>query len=639
MGKQCKRALGETILTFFAFSIRLKSLDLTGSALEMFILNLIGSFRGFSVANAIMFPCLFLLFLYFEKALAGQRKAGWTITVPSMIFGLFMVFGFSFEENNNWNLVMGIKNAETVKAAIVFLGYFLLFRQGLRYLFYLMDRAAEEPRSVGSEARVSGMSTHLMTKQPFWTVLITLMIIYIPYALVSYPAIFMGDTTPQIGQAFSELKLAMGYMTPDRLLSDTVYINQHHPVVHTMLIHWCILIGDRVFQSFNTGIFIYCIIQELSLMMAISYAIAFVFKKTGRSTFYLAGVLLYSFIHPLIHNYMFLVTKDIIYTAFIILLLVNMYLMISNNGEMDKRGVYFKVGIACVGMLLFRNDSRYILIMSFLIIAFVCRKLRKVALAYGGFVLLFSILFFHILLPALYITPGSTREMLSVPFQQTARYVLCHEKEITAEEKSAIDAVLDYDSLAEKYDPNKSDNVKSTFHEDASKEDLIRYFRAWKAMLLKHPGTYIQATMNNYYQYFYPGNIRFIRFTYDWSETCMERANTALEPLARTFSYPEETAFARAFSDQFFKRINSFPVISLLMTPAIYTWILIIMLFYSFRAKKYKAFSVMIIPLAILLICILGPCNGDYGRYTFPIVVILPFLLPIYMDLIKTGDG
>ena len=636
-----RRAFLAALLTFIAFSIRLKSLDISGPALQVFFLNLIGSFQGFSVAAAVMFPCLFLLYYYLDKTLIGQRNTSWTITIPSVLFALFIVFGISFEENNSWNLVIGWRKAEAVKAALVFLGYFVLFKQGLRYLFFLMDRITGEARTKlrSSESRESwrGIYAHALAEKPFRTVLFTLIAVYIPYALVSYPALFMGDTTPQITQAFSELKMAMGYMTPERLLSDSVYINQHHPVAHTMLIHWCILLGDRAFHSFNAGIFIYCIIQEFCFMTAIAYAAAVVFKTTDRSMRYLAGVLVYCFVHPLIHNYMFLVTKDIIYTAFFILLLVNLYLVLSKQEDKAGRGLYISIGIACAGMLLLRNDSRYILILSFLVIAVICRKLRKAAIAYSGLVLLISLLFFNILLPALYITPGSTREMLSVPFQQTARYVLHHGDEVTEEEKDAIDGVLDYDVIAKKYDPNKSDNVKSTFNEDASMQDLLRYFRAWTAMLAKHPGTYIQATMNNYYQYFFPGSIRFIRFSYDWSATCMERANNALEPIKQTFSYPKKTAAFRSFSDLFFSKINSFPVLSLLMTPAVYTWILIVMFFYAVKKKRYEALSLVMIPLAILLICVLGPCNGNYGRYTFPIVVILPFLIPIYLDLHKKG--
>ena len=117
-----------------------------------------------------------------------------------------------------------------------------------------------------------------------------------------------------------------------------------------------------------------------------------------------------------------------------------------------------------------------------------------------------------IVFPLLNVEPGSIREMLSLPFQQTARYLRDAGWDVTEEEKAAIDRVLDYDVLAESYDPDLSDNVKSTYHGET--EDLKDYFSAWFQMLLRHPGIYIQATMNNYYQYFYPGESLFNGYTY-----------------------------------------------------------------------------------------------------------------------------
>ena len=65
--------------------------------------------------------------------------------------------------------------------------------------------------------------------------------------------------------------------------------------------------------------------------------------------------------------------------------------------------------------------------------------------------LLFSIN--HIIFPYLKITPGSTKEMLSVPFQQTARYIKEYSDEVTEKEKEVIDRVLNYDTLSERYEP------------------------------------------------------------------------------------------------------------------------------------------------------------------------------------------
>lgn len=77
------------------------------------------------------------------------------------------------------------------------------------------------------------------------------------------------------------------------------------------------------------------------------------------------------------------------------------------------------------------------------------------------------------MLPSLKITGGSVRESLSVPFQQTARYVRDYGDEVTEEVKEAIDSILRYDLLASKYNPNLSDPVKKLFNENS--ESRISY--------------------------------------------------------------------------------------------------------------------------------------------------------------------
>lgn len=92
-------------------------------------------------------------------------------------------------------------------------------------------------------------------------------------------------------------------------------------------------------------------------------------------------------------------------------------------------------------MILFRNEARYILIVALPVLALLCHGLRKFFLKYLAAVIGFSILFYHVLLPICHANPGSIREMLSVPFQQTARYIKEYEADVTAEEREAIDAV------------------------------------------------------------------------------------------------------------------------------------------------------------------------------------------------------
>lgn len=70
------------------------------------------------------------------------------------------------------------------------------------------------------------------------------------------------------------------------------------------------------------------------------------------------------------------------------------------------------------------------------------------------------------------IEPGSIREALSLPFQQTARYALEYGNEITEEEAAVISNILDYEHLAENYNPRISDPVKRTFNKNATREEL-----------------------------------------------------------------------------------------------------------------------------------------------------------------------
>ncbi len=158
-------------------------------------------------------------------------------------------------------------------------------------------------------------------------------------------------------------------------------------------------------------------------------------------------------------------------------------------------------------------------------------------------------------------------------------------------------------------------------------------------MLVKHPGTYIQATMNNYYYFFYPGPKRFTRYSYEYSAGIMDHVNEIIEPLGQAFSYPECTAKLRRVEDDLMYRGKTLPGFSMLLTPAVYSWLLMLALFYGLRRKNTWAISLLFIPLAMMLMYILGPCNGTYGRYVYPVVVSAPVLIPMFLALIKKGTA
>lgn len=70
---------------------------------------------------------------------------------------------------------------------------------------------------------------------------------------------------------------------------------------------------------------------------------------------------------------------------------------------------------------------------------------------------------------------------------------------VSLAERGVIDSVLGYGALATRYDPDKSDEVKNAFNEDAMTGDVQACFRVWASMFLRGPPCYLSAFVNSYY--------------------------------------------------------------------------------------------------------------------------------------------
>ena len=581
------------------------------------VLTLLASFNNYHIFYLILLPFLYYLYIFsYEQSKITQFNK-WErncVALPSVLFAFFMIMGFSFKADNSWQLVLG-NRISVLRATIMFTGYFFLFRAIIIIIFSVLDRNMGCSFPMPKEPnRYINWYIVKLSEAPFKTTFFTLFIIYIPYLIASYPGILMGDTPNQIFQGFNLDDSTSNYLN---LISENMKLNNHHPISHTLLLHICLIVGNYCFSSYNIGLFLYCITQFLFLLCTISLFIKeCVYLKVNSKI--ILFTILYFAISPRIQNYMFLVTKDVIYSGGLLLLIVSIQHLKRNQN------IYWQFVISLLIIFLSRNDGKYLLCLTIVMNMFLEKRLRKTML--WGLIGLLSISFSydHILLPAFSITPGSRREMLSIPFQQTARYIRDKEQDITSEEKLIISQILNYDELAGLYDPNCSDAVKNTFNESASKEDMKAYFRVWFEMLKKHPGIYLQATMNNTYGYFYPHAALADYYTYAWSMEKMKRVNNGGEVIGLTLSYPKALNTFRKTYEQIREYLFRVPVLAVFLSPATYTWILILWGFYCVKCRNFQAF-VYTVPLFLqLLICITSPCNGRYFRYLYPIAFCLP---------------
>ena len=93
-------------------------------------------------------------------------------------------------------------------------------------------------------------------------------------------------------------------------------------------------------------------------------------------------------------------------------------------------------------LILFRNNGIYVVLLSFPFLILISRKFWKLLLLMLLITLGLFTTYSKVILPYFKITPGSIREMLSIPFQQTARLVKYHENDISLEDRNIIDKVI-----------------------------------------------------------------------------------------------------------------------------------------------------------------------------------------------------
>ena len=615
-------------LAFFTWVGLNLSLDDPGRG--QLVLNLVASFHAFEPLRLLLVPGLYFLF---RKAAAAKPEGKSAARVlPACLLAANMVLGYAFDKSDSWNMLLGLRNGQTLKACVVFAAWSVVFYGGLTLMYALLDRACARRPVPAAEAPRGGFHpirwyTGRLLQRPFLTSFITLFLFFLPHFFIAYPAIFMGDTRSMIVQAYSQLgTTGVTYLSQEMVMQPGVYINQHHPVVYTLLLHACLQLGDKLFHSFNRGIFLMCMGQSLAILAAFAYALS-ALRARGASPRTMMLILSYIMLQPQIRNFLFMATKDGLYAASFVTWM-GAYFMVRAGGRRRDKAVFCLAGL---GMLLFRNEGRYVLLISGAIMALADRANRKRLICFSAAMAVVAAGLSCGLWPALGYTKGGVQEMLSIPLQQTARVVRDHPEDITGPERAAIDAVLHYSDLAEDYNPETADQVKDLYRMDATTSDLIGYLRAWVHLVLRHPGTCLQATYENYYQYLYPDSLRVRYDTYDRSARMCETIHQNIRPLGKAFALPEWNKKFRFISDSLVDAgLFQVPPFSLLMTPALFSWGLLALLGWAAGRKKdgaRRARLALLVPsLMTFLVLFAGPTNAYYSRYMLPLTSFLPFL-------------
>ena len=226
--------------------------------------------------------------------------------------------------------------------------------------------------------------------------------------------------------------------------------------------------------------------------------------------------------------------------------------------------------------------------------------------------------------PRTRIPAGSVGEALSVPMQQTARYVRDFGYDVTDDEKAVINEVLDYDSLAQSYMPELSDGVKQ-YYKNPSKGVLARYMLTWAKMFFKHPVCYFEALHANSHGYYTITKCRAINDYYTFNnDTCMQMFEMDVH-------YLDKSGYLRYAFVQALSAFEKLPLVGLITSIGFMAWLTAVLGVWLARRKAKQTLPIFIGLGIFWLTCIASPVN-DCMRYFLPIAGCLPliFCLALY---------
>ena len=464
---------------------------------------------------------------------------------------------------------------------------------------------------------------NLFLKHPFLFSFIAILICWSIYVIAFYPIILSPDPSFQIKQFFNVRTKYADYAI---LLDNNVFLTNHHPVFHTMILGYSLKLG-RFLLNDNFGLFIYSLTQLLFLAFTLSLTIKYLNENNVNKKIVFIVLLLYCFI-PMFPLYAMSGVKDTYYTCFIILYVMKLDKIIRSKQEKLSYKEMIQLLLIMFAVCLFRNNGIYVLILSFSLILIYSKKYFQTLLVIFIGVLAFYGTYTKVLLPSLKITDGSIRETLSIPFQQTARYVKYYNKDLSKNDIKVIDKVLGYETLAKRYNPTISDPVKNEFNKYTTKKELLAYLKVWFKCFFKHPLVYIEATLNNIYGYFSPQSTNwYIYYKYDTRITEDKLVNYHYNNLSSL----------RLILSSFAQGFPYIPLIGLISNIGFNTWLLLGLTTYSIFKKK-KEYLIVLSPLLIsLLICVVSPVN-TYFRYAMPFIFIMPFIFTLIVTRLKNNE-
>ncbi len=441
-----------------------------------------------------------------------------------------------------------------------------------------------------------------------------LLVFWLPWLVALYPGSMNWDTYYQITQCYlGEYPVWLVPYAPTDSLVDA-WFSDHHPLFDTLLYGAFARVSDVLFGTWNYGVFLYVLVQSFFLAFSLVYFLAYVRSVWGVRRSHILILFCFFALFPLYPAYAGSMMKDSTNLIPLLFWLICVAEIARSKGSClsSKRFLVFMV-LMGVLVALTKKIGLYVVVLTLLILVFFYRKKAAPLLA-GAFApaVIVSLLIPSLVFPALNVVPGGRQEMLGPLFQQTARYVLDHPDEVSSEDMRIIDDVLDYETLASRYDYWCSDPVKFMYNQDAEGRSLGAYLKVWAFQGLNHPTSYLEATFSTVGSFYADGSLSPLWDTGD-------AAHSGSDLLHK----PEGIAMIRDFFRAVYDGVSSMPIVNILFLSSFWTLVLPGGVVYiALRRGREELLPVLLPTLIFVGFCLISPVYDT--RYILPVLAAMP---------------
>lgn len=465
---------------------------------------------------------------------------------------------------------------------------------------------------------------------------IIMLVCWLPWLIALYPANFLGDTL-----------ISIGWFT--RTLDGTPSLSDHNPLATVVLFGSIAVLGKAIGQV-GLAFFSFVLLESALCCFAFSFAITRAQYRFGLALWPTRIALAFYACCPMFPIWNTFLSKDVLFSPLFVIWFTLYAEIIHSRGASLTRQTTISFTAITIFACLSKQLGVYILLPSIfaLLIWFFMishnklgkrlspennenlgneknKYFKKILVSFFISAVFLLGIMPHFVLPALQVKPTEHYETLSVPLQQTARYVHDYPHDVTPEEHKSIDKLLDYSDLAQRWKWYIADPVKYRIQEPT--DAYPNWMKAYIAQGLRHPDSYLQSYVA--LESGFGKTTELIAQQLDSSfMTDYDGSNIPDAYISKGWAVSSGDIAQRIYN-----RIVRTPILNIAFKCAIYT--LVIPLFFFFIATivdRSKLSFMLLITIPVLLteaglwispisIQVLG------SRYTLPLIYIAPILI------------